>query len=127
MICITFSSPYDGRNNAISTLYSRLGKTPSIEIAAAYKITVHLAEVHNEDDNVFEHESSLSEADFIVKVWGHIIENLFYKTKVFCRWGDTISETEAADYTSCGKHLSIIFLNLRLDKYWGKSKRSQKE
>lgn len=103
-------------NHAISMLYSQIGKASDLEIATTYKIAVHLAEVHFENDNIFEHESSLSEADFIVKVWGHIIEKLFYKTNVFCRWGDTISQTEANDYTSHRLDLRMLCKS-NLSKY----------
>lgn len=95
-------------HNVINSLYSGISQSRDISVATTYKITVHIAEIHEEDDNAFEHESSLSEADFIVKLWGAILEKLFYETKVFCRWGDTAFETASNDYTSHRLYLRLL-------------------
>lgn len=86
--------------HVIKQLYSKISQSSDLELITTYKIVLHLAEIHDEHDNIFEHESSLSEYDFIVKVWGAIVEKLFYKTKVFCRWGDTVSEKGNNDFTN---------------------------
>ncbi|CEP13599.1 hypothetical protein [Parasitella parasitica] len=48
-------------------------------------------ELHAEDSEVFDQEANLSEGDYIVKIWGPVIEKLFRGKKVFTHWGDTIS------------------------------------
>lgn len=41
----------------------------------------------------------MSEGDFIIKVWGPILEKLFAGTNVFLHWGDTLSVTSDNDST----------------------------
>lgn len=55
--------------------------------------TFYSLKLHQENLNVFENEHKLSEADFIIKVWGPIFEKLFRRTNVSLHRENTLSVT----------------------------------
>ncbi|KAG2208915.1 hypothetical protein INT47_011055, partial [Mucor saturninus] len=57
------------------------GSNCSLNTDQQATIAHFLAEIHDEENNIFEREASLSEGDYIIKIWGYVVEKLFYKTK----------------------------------------------
>lgn len=90
-------------------LLKKIIKASDPEKTATYTISWCLIKLHMETFNVFEHETMLSEGDFIVKIWGPILENLFAGTSVILHWGDTLSEISEDNETS-RRRMDLRFL-----------------
>lgn len=70
--------------------YSRIQDSNDI-IRDVYE---HLFKLHLYSPDIFKEGSQefLSEQDYVIKIWGQLIEIIFRETGIYAHWGDTVSD-----------------------------------
>ncbi|KAF7720893.1 hypothetical protein EC973_005794 [Apophysomyces ossiformis] len=95
----------NNKKHAIDKLYGKLKQaTPLSSQWILHKMVIFLLEIYCYDSYLLDLEfrPSLSEADYIIKFWGPLIDILLKGSSVWAHWGDTIA-------------ISDQKLNLRMD------------
>ncbi|KAI8047301.1 uncharacterized protein B0P05DRAFT_592726 [Gilbertella persicaria] len=73
----------------------------------------YILKVHLYSPEVFTEkaQSFLSEQDYIIKLWGYLIETVFHSSGVMAHWGDTISSFSIKNGTLARMDLRLINLS----------------